>query len=50
MLLLFRQPIVRKRRERLKVLLTGKVWQQVLTFNKPLQPQLMAVEKPHFQE
>lgn len=33
-------------RERLSVLLTGKVWHQVLTFNQPLQPQLMSVEKP----
>lgn len=35
-------------RERLQVLFTGRVWQQVLTFNQPLQPQLMTVEKPDF--
>lgn len=35
-------------RERLYVLWTGRVWQQVLTFNKPLQPQKMTVEKPAF--
>lgn len=33
-------------RERLCVLLTGRIWQQVLTFGHPLQPQLLTVEKP----
>lgn len=33
-------------RERLKLLVTGKIWQQVLTFNGPLQPQGMMIEKP----
>jgi hypothetical protein len=33
-------------RERLRVLLSGEIWQQVLTFNQPLQPQLLTVEKP----
>ena len=33
-------------RERLRVLFTGRLWHQVLTFNQPLQPQLMTVEKP----
>lgn len=33
-------------RERLRVLFTGRIWQQVLTFNNPLQPQLLTVEKP----
>ena len=33
-------------RERVKVLLTGKVWHQVLTFNSRLQPQLLSVDKP----
>lgn len=33
-------------RERLWVLLTGRIWHEVLTFNQPLQPQLLAVEKP----
>lgn len=32
--------------ERLRVLITGKLWHQVLTFNQPLQPQLLTVEKP----
>ena len=33
-------------KERLKVLWTGKIWHQIMTFNKPLQPQLLEVEKP----
>ena len=33
-------------RERFKVLFSGKLWHQVLTFNQPLQPQLLSVEKP----
>lgn len=33
-------------RERFRVLLTGRIWHQVLTFNHPLQPQLLTVEKP----
>ena len=33
-------------RERIKVLFTGVLWHQVLTFNQPLQPQLLEVEKP----
>ena len=33
-------------RERLRVLLTGKIWHQILTFNRPLQPQLLTAEKP----
>lgn len=33
-------------RERLAVLLTGTIWHQVLTFNKPLQPQMLTTEKP----
>lgn len=32
--------------ERLKVLVTGKVWHSILTFNDPLQPQRLSVEKP----
>ena len=35
-------------RERLKILLTGKVWHSIMTFNKPLQPQLLMTEKPNF--
>lgn len=37
-------------RERLAVLFRGKLWHQVLTFNQPLQPQLMSVEKPDMPE
>ena len=33
-------------KERLKVLFTGKLWHQVLTFHQPLQPQLLEVDKP----
>lgn len=33
-------------RERFLVLFTGRIWQQVLTFNRALQPQLLTVEKP----
>jgi len=33
-------------RERFKLLITGRIWQQVLTFNQPLQPQLLLTEKP----
>ena len=33
-------------RERMKILFRGLVWHQVLTFNKPLQPQLLTIEKP----
>ena len=32
--------------ERFKVLFSGKLWHQVLTFDQPLQPQLLTVEKP----
>lgn len=33
-------------RDRLKVLFTGKLWHQVMTFNGPLQPQLLLTDKP----
>ena len=33
-------------RERLRVLLTGRMWWSVLTFNHPLQPQSPQVESP----
>ena len=33
-------------RERLTVLFIGQLWHQVLTFNSPLQPQLLTTEKP----
>lgn len=36
-------------RERIAVLLQGVVWQQVLTFNKSLQPQLLSTEKPEME-
>lgn len=32
--------------ERLRLLWSGLIWHQVLTFNQPLQPQLLSVEKP----
>jgi hypothetical protein len=32
--------------ERIKVIFTGKIWHQILTFNKPLQPQLLSIDKP----
>lgn len=34
-------------RERLKILWTGLIWHEILTFNKPLQPQLLTVDKPN---
>jgi hypothetical protein len=33
-------------RERFKVLLTGEIWHQILSFKKPLQPQKLLVDKP----
>jgi hypothetical protein len=33
-------------RERLRVLFTGRIWHQILTFNTSLQPQLLLTEKP----
>jgi len=33
-------------RERLKLLFTGRLWQHVLTFNLPLHPQRLSVDKP----
>jgi hypothetical protein len=33
-------------RERVKLLITGELWHQVLTFQSPLQPQLLLVDKP----
>lgn len=32
--------------DRVQVLLTGKLWHSILTFNAPLQPQLLSVWKP----
>ena len=34
--------------ERFVVLFTGILWHEVLTFNQPLQPQRMSVDKPAF--
>ncbi len=34
--------------ERCKLLVTGKLWHSVKTFNDPLQPQLPSVDKPEF--
>jgi hypothetical protein len=36
-------------RERWRILFTGRVWHQVLTFNQPLQPQLLSAAKPSMQ-
>jgi len=33
-------------RERLQLLISGRLWHSVLTFHQPLQPQLLQVEKP----
>jgi len=35
--------------ERIQVLLSGRIWHRVLTFNQPLQPQLLTVGKPVLQ-
>ena len=35
-------------RERFRLLWSGKVWHTVMTFNQPLQPQLIAVERPDY--
>ena len=37
-------------RERWRVFLTGKIWLQQLTFNHPLQPQRIQVEKPELSQ
>lgn len=33
-------------KERFKLLFSGIIWHDVLTFNHPLQPQLLSVNKP----
>ena len=33
-------------RERIAVLFGGRIWHQILTFNQPLQPQLLSIDKP----
>ena len=35
-------------RERLQVLFTGRVWLTISTYNSPLQPQRMSVERPFY--
>lgn len=37
-------------KQRVKLLFTGKIWIQVLTFNHSLQPQLPSIEKPNLKE
>jgi hypothetical protein len=37
-------------RDRLRVLWTGLLWHQVLTFRHPLQPQLITIEKPELSQ
>jgi hypothetical protein len=34
-------------RERFTLLIRGQLWHQVMTFNKPLQPQSLTAAKPH---
>ena len=34
------------RRERMKLLFTGRIWLRTLTFHKPLQPQRLDVDRP----
>lgn len=36
-------------KERIAVLLRGTLWHQILTFNQPLQPQLLTVDKPEME-
>jgi hypothetical protein len=36
--------------DRLALLFTGRLWHSVLTFNAPLQPQLLSVWKPMMQQ
>lgn len=35
-------------KERMKLIFTGRIWHSVLTFNRPLQPQRLQIEKPDF--
>lgn len=37
-------------KERVKLLFTGKIWHTIMTFNEPLQPQLLQVDKPLMDE
>lgn len=33
-------------KERVKILIAGRIWHSILTFNHPLQPQMLWVDKP----
>lgn len=33
-------------RERVTIMVSGKLWHSILTFNRPLQPQWLSVKKP----
>ena len=35
--------------ERLKLLFSGALWHRVLTFNKPLQPVILGLDKPQME-
>lgn len=37
-------------KERLSVLFKGLIWHEVLTFNKPLQPQKLSIGKPEMEK
>lgn len=32
--------------ERLRLLVSGRIWHQILTFGRPLQPQLLTLDRP----
>lgn len=36
--------------QRVRILFTGRLWHCVMTFNKPLQPQLLLVTKPEMEK
>lgn len=36
--------------DRLRILFGGVIWHQILTFNEPLQPQLIGLDKPAMQK
>jgi hypothetical protein len=33
-------------KERIKLLITGKIWHSIWTFHQSLQPQMLSIEKP----
>jgi hypothetical protein len=35
-------------RERLRLLWSGEVWHTIMTFNRQLQPQLLALDRPEY--